>query len=500
VDNQSPYIAGTEVTVLGQGTLQRTGYTFAGWNTAAGGTGTAYAPGATFPIHADKDLYAQWTPVASTVTFDAGGGSAPVPSSKPVVYGSPYGPLATTLRGGYSLNGWFTAVSGGTVVTQQTLVVAVSDHTLYAQWTLLVPAIPTGMVASVSTGRVDLSWSVSSTTVTSEIRRATSAGGPYETVGTMSGTSFSDTNLSNGGRYFYVIIARNAAGESEATVPIEVQLPVLLPYVEDFESLALAPLDGQSGWQASGVTVQTNIVNTGEKAAQLESEGSIRLEVTGAETNVWTDFFIRPVLFEESPSSIDTNVTTALYFDPDGHPVVYDGPVPVILDHITITNGQWVRITVHSDYATKTWRLYLDNTPVGSERFAFSHTGISGYTDLRVKGAGNADTYLDDVQIMASSPFGEPTTYLLTVISAHGSPVPAAGEHHYPASMLVEASLPVGLFENGSTQHVFKSWVRTGSSPASGTGTNMSFSITENTTIAWLWGTNYWVELRVTGE
>jgi hypothetical protein len=142
---------------------------------------------------------------------------------------------------------------------------------------------------------------------------------------------------------------------------------------------------------------------------------------------------------------------------------------------------------------------YLLSLFVFSERFSFSHTGISGYTDLRVKGAGNADTYLDDVQIMASSPFGE-VTYLLTVISAHGSPVPAAGEHHYPADALVEANLPVGLFEGGLTQHVFTNWVRTGSSPANGTGTSMSFSITENTTIAWQWGTNYWLEFRVTGE
>ncbi len=59
------------VTVLGRGTLERTGFTFAGWNTAADGSGTAYAVGDSFPMGtADVSLYAQWTVnEAVVVTF-----------------------------------------------------------------------------------------------------------------------------------------------------------------------------------------------------------------------------------------------------------------------------------------------------------------------------------------------------------------------------------------------------------------------------------------------
>ena len=39
----------------------RTGYTFAGWNTASDGSGTAYAPRAIYMANADLTLYAQWT-------------------------------------------------------------------------------------------------------------------------------------------------------------------------------------------------------------------------------------------------------------------------------------------------------------------------------------------------------------------------------------------------------------------------------------------------------
>ena len=67
-------------------------------------------------------LYAQWTANTYTVTFDANGGSTPVPTSKVVTYGAAYGTLATTSRTGYTFSGWFTAARGGTQVTAATVV------------------------------------------------------------------------------------------------------------------------------------------------------------------------------------------------------------------------------------------------------------------------------------------------------------------------------------------------------------------------------------------
>ena len=81
VDGSSPYLQGATVTVLGNtGTLVKIGYTFAGWNTAANGSGTSYSPGNTFAMGSSNvTLYAQWTANAYTVTFDANGGTAPIP-------------------------------------------------------------------------------------------------------------------------------------------------------------------------------------------------------------------------------------------------------------------------------------------------------------------------------------------------------------------------------------------------------------------------------------
>ena len=62
----------------------RSGYTFGGWNTAANGSGTSYASGASIVMPANNvSLYAQWTATVQTVTYNANGGSA-APSTSSV--------------------------------------------------------------------------------------------------------------------------------------------------------------------------------------------------------------------------------------------------------------------------------------------------------------------------------------------------------------------------------------------------------------------------------
>jgi uncharacterized repeat protein (TIGR02543 family) len=55
------YTGITSITISGNtGSLTKTGFTFSGWNTAADGTGTNYAAGATYGGGASLTLYAKW--------------------------------------------------------------------------------------------------------------------------------------------------------------------------------------------------------------------------------------------------------------------------------------------------------------------------------------------------------------------------------------------------------------------------------------------------------
>jgi uncharacterized repeat protein (TIGR02543 family) len=117
------------------GNLAKTGYTFAGWNTAANSSGTDYAAGGGYTANASVTLYAKWTVSSYTVTFDAQSGTAPSPLSKSVTYGSTYGALANTTRAGYLFGGWWTGSGGtGSEIIFSSTVAITSAQKLYAKW------------------------------------------------------------------------------------------------------------------------------------------------------------------------------------------------------------------------------------------------------------------------------------------------------------------------------------------------------------------------------
>ena len=95
-------------TALTANTFTRSGYTFSGWNTAANGSGTAYANSATYSFAADITLYAQWTALPNhTVTFNSNLGTG---TMSPQMANVPTALTANTFtRSGYTFSGWNTA-------------------------------------------------------------------------------------------------------------------------------------------------------------------------------------------------------------------------------------------------------------------------------------------------------------------------------------------------------------------------------------------------------
>lgn len=67
---------------LNTNTFTRTNYTFAGWNTAADGSGTAYANNASFTMETDGiTLYAQWSETVYNITYKPDGTTHPNPAT-----------------------------------------------------------------------------------------------------------------------------------------------------------------------------------------------------------------------------------------------------------------------------------------------------------------------------------------------------------------------------------------------------------------------------------
>ncbi|WP_139991757.1 S-layer homology domain-containing protein [Paenibacillus paridis] len=74
---ETAYVRGTTVSVIGNtGNLVKSGYTFAGWNTLADGTGKSYSASDSFTITASKTLFARWVNATATLASTIGTVSA----------------------------------------------------------------------------------------------------------------------------------------------------------------------------------------------------------------------------------------------------------------------------------------------------------------------------------------------------------------------------------------------------------------------------------------
>ena len=84
-----------------------------------------------------------------------------------------------------------------------------------------VPTAPTGVSASAGNAQVVVSWGTVSGATGYNVKRSTTNGGPYSNVGSnVSGTSFTNTGLTNGTTYYYVVTAVNASGESAVSTQV----------------------------------------------------------------------------------------------------------------------------------------------------------------------------------------------------------------------------------------------------------------------------------------
>jgi fibronectin type 3 domain-containing protein len=123
---------------------------------------------------------------------------------------------------------------------------AAGSSTNSAQASVTTLVSPTGLTGTPGLARVNLAWTASPGATSYSIKRSTVIGGPYIQVGTTSGTTYSDTGVSIGKSYYYVVSALNATGESRNSTQIKVG--VLFDYVSTGGTpLAFANNSGNEG-------------------------------------------------------------------------------------------------------------------------------------------------------------------------------------------------------------------------------------------------------------
>lgn len=82
------------------------------------------------------------------------------------------------------------------------------------------PASPTGLNAVPGNEQVALTWSGSSSATSYNVKRSAGSGGPFQTIGNVVGTRYTDASVTNGTTYSYVVSAVNGGAESADSAPV----------------------------------------------------------------------------------------------------------------------------------------------------------------------------------------------------------------------------------------------------------------------------------------
>ena len=126
-----------------------------------------------------------------------------------------------------------------------------------------IPAAPTDLSATAGDTHVALTWTASTGATGYKVKRSTTDGGPYTTVGTPTAASYTNTGLTNGTTYYYVVTAVNAGAESDDSD--QVSSTPYLPAPGAPTSLVATPGDAQVNltWTAGSDAATYTIKRSG---------------------------------------------------------------------------------------------------------------------------------------------------------------------------------------------------------------------------------------------
>jgi len=95
----------------------------------------------------------------------------------------------------------------------------------------------------------------------------------------------------------------------------------------------------------------------------------------------------------------------------------------------------------------------------------------------------------------------QPIRKQFDVVSRHGTPEPPAGAHALPEGTVLTCRVPDSPVTVAATQYVCKGWAGSGNVPPAGAATATDpLTLTDDSSITWLWTTNYWLGATVEGH
>ncbi len=330
------------------------------------------------PTNSAVSLYWGWVSAADSYTVKRATGS-----------GGPYTPIATGVT---DLNYQDTGLTNGT--TYYYVVEAVNASSAgadspeaYATPGSIAVPVPTGLSAVANDVQVSLSWNASAGADSYIVKRSTISGAPYESVITnVVSTSYTDTDVSPGTTYYYVVSAVQSGVESANSSEVSASR---VPF--NFES-------GVQGWVGAGGIVSGVATST---AQSYSGNQSLAVNINGSASGTASAYV-------SNVAAVPGSTITFHVWIPAGSPIW--ALQPYTQDPNNNWNGSW-----YDSLTANAWNTLTLTVPANAVS-PLNTLGVQIFTS----GAWTGTCYIDSVDV-ESPPQPPATPTGLATVAGDGS-------------------------------------------------------------------------------
>ena len=246
-----------------------------------------------------------------------------------------------------------------------------------------VPAAPMGFTAVAGNAQVALNWTASSGATGYYVKRSTTSGGPYTQIATQAATNDTDTGLTNGTKYFYVVSAYNSAGQSANSA--EVNATPVLPPPAAPTGLAAAAGNAQVSlsWTASATATSYHVKRSTSSGAETQIAAPTSTSYTDTGLSNGTKYFYKVSAVNSGGESANSPEVSATPVAPVSPPATPTG--------LQATGGNaQVSLSWNASTGAASYNLKRSTSNGGPYNTAVASPTATNYTDTTVT---NATTY-----------------------------------------------------------------------------------------------------------
>jgi fibronectin type 3 domain-containing protein len=246
-----------------------------------------------------------------------------------------------------------------------------------------VPAAPMGLTAAAVNALVTLNWTASSGATGYYVKRSTTSGGPYTQISTQATASDTDTGLTNGTKYFYVVSAYNSAGQSANSAEVNATPVLAAPSAPTGLAATAGNAQASLSWAATSGASSYHVKRSATSGSETQISAPTSNSYTDTGLTNGTKYFYVVSAVNSGGESANSSEVSATPSAPLTAPATPTGL------HATGGNAQ-VSLSWSASTSAASYNVKRSTANGGPYNTAVASPTVTNYTDTTVS---NGTTY-----------------------------------------------------------------------------------------------------------